>query len=1137
MTHTDFVHLHVHTDYSLLDGACRISHLIQEAHKFRMPALAITDHGNMFGAVRFYYQAYQKGIKPILGCEVYVAPKSRLVKEKGKIQESSSHLTLLVKDEVGYRNLIQLVSKGYLEGYYYRPRIDKGLLSQHSQGLIALSGCLKGEIPTLISLGEMDKALKVASEFREIMGEGNFYLEIQRLGLEEQERVNEGLVELSKSASIPLVATNDCHYLKREDAQAHEVLLAIQTGTTVDDPRRLRFSTDQFYFKSPQEMKALFTDLPEAIKNTLIITECCNLKLDFHNTYLPHFQVPSGYNADSYLEKLCREGLKKRYPHPDPKVEERLEHELKVIRQIGYSSYFLIVWDFIRYAREKGIAVGPGRGSGAGCLVSYLLGITDLDPLKYGLLFERFLNPGRGKMPDFDVDFADNRRDEVIQYVTQKYGEDRVAQIITFGTMAARAVIRDVGRVLNIPYGEVDRLAKLIPFGASINEAIEREPELAKLAQDNQRLITISQALEGLVRHASTHAAGVVITPHPLTQLTPLFKGTHGEITTQYDMESLEKIGLLKIDFLGLRTLTVIEDTLKIVKETTGREIKLHEIPMDDERTFRLLKEARTVGVFQVESEGYRELLRKLHPQKFEDLVAVMALYRPGPLGGGMIDEFINRRHGRENIEYEHPVLEDILRDTYGVMLYQEQVMQIASKLAGFTLQEADTLLHAMSKKIPEVMDKQRAAFIQGAKKRGVEEKVANKIFNHIAYFAGYGFNRSHSAAYAMISYRTAYLKANYPLPFMAALLTNEMQNTDKVVVYIRECEEMGIPIFPPDVNRSFAHFEVEGEGIRFGLAAVKNVGESAIASIVHAREKEGEFRSLFDFCQRVDLRLVNRRVIESLVKCGAFDSLKFHRSQLVKMINQALDFAQSQQKDMKRGQKSLFDMEGYVGDLEKVPDIPEWPEGKRLSYEKETLGFYITGHPLARFERLIREFSTTSTNTLSQITNGEEVGLGGIIHSAKRTFTKKEGRRMAVIVLEDLGGSVEVLVYPDTYERVASFIRKDAPVFVRGRADFREEKPRIVAQNIIPLPQVREALAREVHIHLNPMKTEDNCLKELRKVLGEFPGQCQVFIHLETPDQETVIRVGYSLKVKPVEKLVEKVEGLLGEGAITCRW
>ncbi|MDP2830915.1 MAG: DNA polymerase III subunit alpha, partial [Candidatus Omnitrophota bacterium] len=941
MPHSEFVHLHLHTQYSLLDGACRIPEILAIAKSFKMDSLAITDHGSMFGAIEFYLEAQKTGIKPIIGCEVYVAPQSRLEKKSGGREDAANHLILLARNEEGYHNLMKLVSIGYLEGFYYRPRIDKEVLAQHAAGLIGLSACLKGEIPCLILQKRFNDAIKAADTYQNILGKGNFYLEIQGNSIPEQKIVNTGMIKISGELGIPLVATNDVHYPTKDRAAAHEALLCIQTQTTLDDPKHMRFQTEEFYFTSPEEMKKLFSECPEALKNTLEIAARCNLELDFTQMHLPKYSPPGGKNKEEFLLELCEKGLTAKNLERNPEVQKRLDHELKIIRHMGFISYFLIVWDFIAYAKSQSIPVGPGRGSAAGSLVSYLLGITDLNPLKYGLLFERFLNPERLGLPDIDIDFCYERRQEVIDYVTKKYGQENVAQIITFGTMQARAVIRDVGRVMAIPYAEVDRIAKLIPaeLEMTLKKALESEPELNNLYKNDPqitKLISIALSLEGLNRHASVHAAGVIIADKPLSNYMPVFKTGDDQITTGYSMGTLEKIGLLKVDFLGLRTLTVIDETSKLIKKIRGIQIDFEKLPLDDQNTYKLLASSHTIGIFQVESSGMRDLLKKLIPERFEDLIALLALYRPGPIGSGMLDDFMKRKHGIIPIKYEHPKLEPILKETYGIMVYQEQIMQIASVLAGFSLAQADILRKAMGKKIPEVMEKERENFLSGCVKNGIKESTASKIFDLIEYFSGYGFNKSHSTAYALISYRTAYLKANYPVEFMTALLTSERDNTDKIVEYVNESLRMGLKVQPPDINESEALFKVEDAStIRFGLLAIKNVGRGAAESIVRQREKL-KFKSLEDLCQRKDLRLANRKVLESLIKCGALDYFGAGRAKMFASLDIILERAQKIQKDKSSGQLSFYDHtltnNGFGKTTNNLIDCQEWPEPQLLA-------------------------------------------------------------------------------------------------------------------------------------------------------------------------------------------------------------
>ncbi len=1139
MTHSDFVHLHLHTQYSLLDGACRIKELVSQAVSFKMPAVAITDHGNMFGLVEFYEACVKSGIKPILGCEVYVAPKSRFDKADNGVYESSNHFILLARDEEGYHNLKKLVSAAYLEGYYYRPRIDKELLSTHCRGLIGSSACLKGEIPCLLLDKRFNDALKRADEFSSMFGKDNFYLEIQENMIPEQTIVNEGILKISKELGLPLVATNDVHYLKKESAHSHEALLCIQTQTTLDDPNHMRFQTPEFYFKSPDEMKKLFSYAPEAIQNTIKIAERCNVTIEFGKPHLPQYAPPDGQSREEYLRKLCEEGLVRRYgSNPAPEIIQRLEHELKTISRMGFISYFLIVWDFIHYAKSKGIPVGPGRGSAAGSLVSYLLGITELDPLKYKLLFERFLNPERVGLPDIDIDFCFERRQEVIDYVTQKYGKENVSQIITFGTMLARAVIRDVGRVMSVPYAEVDKIAKLVPaeLGITLEDALKTD-ELKNLYANNpqvKQLIDTAKDLEGLSRHASVHAAGVVISDKPLDDYMPLCKIDEATVTSGYSMKALEKIGLLKMDFLGLRTLTVIDEALKIIKRTKSMDIDINNILLDDKKTFELFANAHTIGVFQLESAGMRDILKKLKPTCFEDLIAILALYRPGPIGSGMIDDFIQRKNGLKPIRYDHPKLEKVLKDTYGIMVYQEQVMQIASELAGFSLAQADLLRRAMAKKIPEEMDKQRSQFVEGCVKNKIEKKIATKIFDLIDYFSGYGFNRSHSAAYAVISYRTAYLKANYPVEFMTALLTSEKENTDKVVEYVKECGQMGITVLNPTVNESFSKFTVENDKtIRFGLLAVKNVGKGAIDSIVEVRSKGGMFKSLEDFCERVDLRLVNKKVLESLIKCGAMDSFGFFRSQLMSMLGECLEQSAKSHRDRDSGQLSFFDIDeagasGFKRFTVNVPQIKEWPEIQLLGFEKDILGFYISGHPLVRYEHLLKRFSSCSIAHLSGRQDQEEISIVGLINKIKLTTTRAKAEKMAILRVEDLTSIVEVLVFPNTYKQVSKSIVPNSVVLIRGKLNLREDIPKILASNITPIDESYRMISA-INIDLSGLK--ENILTALKEKLALSPGSVPVYLHLGSSSvQKTKILVSQDLFVQPRPELFNDIEDLLGE-------
>lgn len=1145
--HSNFVHLHVHTQYSLLDGACKIEPLLNLAKNLRLPALAITDHGNLFGVIEFYQQCMANGVKPIIGCEVYVAPNSRFEKSSQGIQEAAYHLILLAKDEQGYKNLMKLVSVGFLEGFYYRPRIDKEILRNHSQGLIGLSACLQGEIPQIILSGDNKKAQKLSGQFNDIFGRGNFYFELQDNGISEQKTVNKALIDLSKRLSIPLVATNDMHYLNKTDARSHDALLCIQTQTVLSNANRLKFSTDEFYFKTAHQMKELFAEVPEALTNTITIAEKCNVELDFSKTYLPRYKPPEGKTREEFLRQLCEQGLNKRYKdNKNKEVSERLNHELEIIKNSGYVSYFLIAWDFVHYAKERGIPHGPGRGSAAGSLVSYVLGITDIDPLKYGLIFERFLNPERVSLPDIDIDFCYERRSDVINYVIEKYGKHNVAQIITFGTMGAKAVVRDVGRVMGMPYAEVDKIAKLIPndLNIKLTSALQTEPELRQLYKDNpqvKELLDTSLTLEGLTRHASTHAAGVVISEEELTDYIPLFKTSDGQITTGVAMGSLEKIGLLKMDFLGLRTLTVIDETVKIIKRMKMIELNIENISLEDEKTYQLLSLANTQGVFQLESKGMRDLLKKLRPERFEDIVALLAIYRPGPIGSGMVDDFIKRKHGQIPIVYDEQHLKPILEETYGIIVFQEQVMRIASELAGFSLAQADILRRAMSKKDSEVMEEQRKYFVDGCTKNDITKRVANKIFNLIEYFAGYGFNKSHSAAYALISYRTAYLKANFPVEFMTALLTSEKDNTDKIVTYINEANKMGIEILSPDVNESFAKFTmVSDSSIRFGLSAVKNVGRGAIDSIVQARNKHGRFNSLYEFSEYTDSRLVNRKVIESLIKCGAFDGLGLFRSQLLATLDKAVEVAQGFQKDRQNGQLSFFDRiqkrHAFRKDFYEIPDIAEWPENQLLSYEKQMLGFYITGHPLARHSKTLEIYATRSTQDLAHLQEGEEVSIGGIINKVKNITTKRN-ERMAILNLEDLDGFVEVLVFPKVFSQYAKIVKMNSTIFVKGRINLRDREPKIVAEEIIPLSEVQKRCTKSVVISLFTTGLEEETLAKIKDILNRHRGSIPVYLGFQSPDSQKVqLEVNPEYYTEPCEKLISELEAVLGEGVVSLK-
>jgi DNA polymerase-3 subunit alpha len=1146
----EFVHLHLHTEYSLLDGACHLDELVAQAGRLGQRAMAITDHGNMFGAVAFHDACREHGVKPILGCEVYLATGSRLSRTATGIQEAYTHLTLLAANERGYHNLIKLVSIGYTEGFYHRPRIDKEVLASHSEGLVCLSGCLSGEIAHHLREGAEGEALKSVGEFGEIFGKDRFFLEMMEHGIEAQRRVNQGLLRIHDRTGLALVATNDAHYLQREDHHAHDVLLCIGLGRKVHDPDRLRFETQEFYVKSGAEMARVFPDHPEALANTVRVAEMCEYSLQQAGS-LPAFDVPPGFTIESYFEKVTRDGFAERgrklealkeagrLSHPLSTYQDRLTREIGVIQRVGFAGYFLIVWDFIRYAREQGIPVGPGRGSAAGSLVAFCLRITDIDPIQNGLLFERFLNEERISPPDIDIDFCENRRGEVIEYVTRKYGRENVAQIITFGTMKARAVVRDVGRVLDLPYAEVDRIAKMIPtdLRITLDAALQESPPLGEAYRKDAKvkeLIDISRRLEGTTRHASTHAAGVVIAPEPLTEFVPLFKGTTAELTTQFDMKGVERIGLLKMDFLGLRTLTLIDNCVKMVREQTGVELDPVALPLDDEKTYELFSAGRTSGLFQFESDGMRDILRRFKPDRLEHLTALNALYRPGPMQ--MIDDFIKRRHGQTRVTYEHPALEPILKETYGVMVYQEQVMQIASALAGFSLGEADILRKAMGKKKVEVMAAQRDQFLEGCAARKVAVRKAQKIWDLMEQFAGYGFNKSHSAAYAWLAYQTAFLKANYPAYFMAALLTSERAHTEKMVAYIGEAREMGIQVLPPDVNQSDIYFTVVSPDIRFGLAAIKNVGEGAVEGILAAR-RSGPFRSLFDFCERVEMKLVNRRVVESFVKSGSFDSLHPHRAALMAGLERAMEAGQKKQRDLEQGQGSLFGPLGpaeAVGLPDRLPEVPDWGEGERLAFEKESLGFFITGHPLERFREELRQWATATTGDAHRQSEAREVSIGGIV-SALRLVKTRKGDRMATFVLEDTEGGLEALVFPETYKKVAARLAEDEVVLVKGRAESVEEgKARLLVSELWPLDEAKLAEARFVTVRVPVSAWTRENGERLLELLEAHRGDCPVALELVRDGAyAVVVAPGAALRVRPDSALKEGVESLLGDGAL----
>jgi DNA polymerase-3 subunit alpha len=1157
---TDFVHLHLHSEYSLLDGACRIEELLDRAVELGMPAMAITEHGNMFSSVVFHDQARKRGINPILGCEVYVAPGDRRTKS-GTPGETANHLVLLAETNEGYQNLIKLVSAGYTEGFYYKPRIDKDLLAQHARGLIGLSSCLKGEVATGLRTEQQRRAVDAAAAYRDILGRENFFLEMQYQGIEEQRVVNVGLQPIAKDLGLDLVVTNDVHYLQNSDFKPHDILLCIGTGKTVNDTERLKYHGDQFYLKTGEEMARVFPDFADAIARTGRIAARCHVDLSFKENYLPNFDVPEGFTLDGYFEHEVRKGFEIRLPrlrelqtagrlkHSIDDYDRRLTYEVEMIKKMKYPGYFLIVWDFIRYARERGIPVGPGRGSAAGSFVAYCLRITDVDPIEYDLIFERFLNPERVSLPDIDIDFCERRRSEVIEYVTRKYGRENVAQIITFGTMKARAVVRDVARVMDIPYADADRVAKAVPpaLDMTLAKALEESPPLKEMEQKDERvkeLLAVARRLEGMTRHASVHAAGVVIAPRPLTEFVPLYKSPKDEIVTQWAMKEVERVGLLKMDFLGLSTLTLIRDALDEIRRTENVDLDIDAIPLDDAKTFKLFCDGQTYGVFQFESSGMRELLRKAKPERLDDLIALNALYRPGPLKSGMVDDFIARKQGRTEVKYELPALQPILADTYGVIAYQEQVMRIASVLAGFSMGQSDVLRKAMGKKDPKVMAKQREAFLEGTRTKGVNEKKAAKIFDLMEFFAGYGFNKSHSTTYAWVAYQTAYLKANFPRHFMAALLTIEAANTDKLAMYLGECRDLAVPILQPDVNCSELRFTVSPDGVRFGLCAVKNVGEGAILSILGVRQALGRIDSLYTLCEHADLRLVNKRVLESLIKAGAFDSLAGPdggpvpsvRARLFAAVDRAIEHGGRHQRDRDKGQHQLF---GGAGDddaavLIRLPEAEAWPDTQQLAFEKEALGFYMSGHPLERFAGELRTFGARRVGELT--TSEPDVWVGGIV-SGLRPLKTKKGDRMCVFMLDDIGGTLEVVVFPETFGKFGSLVEAEAMLLVRGKLEKDEESARLVATELMPVSALRERTTREVAIHLTGAHSRAT-FEALAELLSRHRGDRRVYLELDVagPAAAMRVRADVAQRVKPSERLVTEVEQLCGAGSVELR-
>lgn len=1163
----DFVHLHLHTEYSLLDGACRIGEMLDRVAELKMPAVAVTEHGNLFSAITFHDKARERGIKPIIGCEVYVANGDRR-NHSGVPGETANHLVLLASDATGYHNLIKLVSAGYTEGFYYKPRIDKELLAAHAEGIIGLSSCLKGEVAVNLCRDRAQQARAAAATFRDILGPQNFYLEMQYQGIDDQQVVNRGLPPIAADLGLPLVCTNDVHYLGQADHRPHDILLCIGTGKNVTDEKRLRYHGDQFFLKTPEEMAQVFGDFPEALGNTVAIAERCDLDLSGTIHRLPNFDVPEPFTSpDDYFASVARDGFKERLPalraldergalrHGLVQYERRLDYEIDMIRRMGYAGYFLIVWDFIRYARERGIPVGPGRGSAAGSLVAYCLRITDVDPLELDLIFERFLNPERVSLPDIDIDFCERRRGEVIEYVTRKYGRENVAQIITFGTMKARAVVRDVGRTLGMSYTEVDRVAKQIPqtLDMTLDNALEESQTLRAMQHSNpqvRELLEVARRLEGVTRHASVHAAGVVIAPDAITEFAPLYKGKDDIVTTQWAMNEVERVGLLKMDFLGLSTLTVLHDAVGHIERAHGETIRLESIPLDDEKTYRLFGDGQTLGIFQFESSGMRETLRKARPQRFEDLIALNALYRPGPLSAGVIDSFIDRKDGREEIRYDAVVLEPILRGTYGVIAYQEQVMRIASDLAGFTMGEADVLRKAMGKKIPAVMQAQREKFITGAVKRDLDRETAKRIWDLMAHFAGYGFNKSHSAAYALLAYQTAYLKANHPACFMAALLTIARQNADKLALYLGECRDLGVNILPPDINESEWAFTVTRTGVRFGLGAVKNVGDSAVESILAARREAGRLTSLNRLCEDVDLRLVNKRVLESLVKAGAFDGLggngrargngagrRRRSAQLLAAVDGAMEHGSRRRKNRDRGQHELFGESEAVqadGAPMRLPDVPPWTETEQLTFEKEVLGLYLSGHPIERFRPELDRVGVLPIGTLAE--SAPSAAVAGIV-SERRDLKTKKGDPMARITIEDGGGRLDAVCFPETFRKYGRLLQKDALVILTGKLEIDDETAQLVASEAQTMDALLSDSGRPLAIRLSSPPADRATLESLKEVLGRHPGNGRIALEVELRGQIPPLRVRVRLnrvRVQPSPRLTEDIETVCGKDAVS---
>ena len=1143
-----FTHLHVHTEYSLLDGSCKIKEIITKTKELGMDSLAITDHGVMYGVIDFYKAAKEVGIKPIIGCEVYVAPGSRFDKETGKNDEKYHHLVLLAENNIGYSNLMKIVSKGFVEGFYYKPRIDYELMKEYSEGIIALSACLAGEVQRYLARGFYEEGKAAALKYQEIFGKGNYFLELQDHGIPEQKAVNSSLLRMSKELDIALVATNDVHYINAEDAQAHDILLCIQTQKKVHDEDRMRYEGDQFYLKSEDEMKTLFPYALEALENTHKIAERCNVDIEFGVTKLPHYDVEEGYTSWDYLEHLCYEGLKKRYPKQDESLLKRLQYELNTIKSMGYVDYFLIVWDFINYAKQNNIMVGPGRGSAAGSIVSYCLGITDIDPIRYDLLFERFLNPERVSMPDIDIDFCYERRQEVIDYVVRKYGKDRVVQIVTFGTLAPRNCLRDVGRALDLPYATVDMIAKMIPteIGITIEKALRSNKDLRFQYENDEQvkfLIDMAKRLEGLPRHTSMHAAGVVISQNSVDEYVPLSKASDGTIVTQFVMTTLEELGLLKMDFLGLRTLTVIQNAVKFVEKSKGLSLDMTHIDYNDKSVLDYIGTGKTDGIFQLESAGMKNFMKELKPQNFEDIIAGISLYRPGPLD--FIPKYLEGKNNTQDITYDCPQLEKILKPTYGCIVYQEQVMQIVRELAGYTLGRSDILRRAMSKKKASVMEKEQHNFVYGNKEEGVKgciangipEAVAIKIYNDMMDFAKYAFNKSHAAAYAVVSYQTAFLKYYYPVEFMAALMTSVIDNTGKVSEYIMDCRNLGIEILPPNINQGESGFSVSGKSIRYGLSALKSVGHAVIDIVVKERQEHGRYKNLTDFATRLSGKEVNKRTVESFIKAGAFDSLEGNRRQLMAIYTAVIDKVNEDKKRSISGQISLFDLvpeEEKIAYEIRLPDLEEYSKEELLAFEKEVLGVYVSGHPLEEYEQKWKKNITALTKDfipdedgITVLRDNANVTVGGMITTISIKSTKN-GKTMAFITLEDLVGTVEVIIFPNVFERFRSSIRNDEKIFIQGKVSLGDDDVgKIICDRIIEFSKV----PRELWIQFNDKDTYLQNEKTLFSIIQNSDGIDSIFIYCKAEKMKKELAKQWSVNANST--LIKNLVEVFGENNI----